>query len=223
MMFLFKFRLGALLSVSCIMLALQATGIDQELIGVARMGNIQKVQALIKKGADINAQDWGRVTVLMWAIICKHKDIVALLLNAGANIDAKDINGWTALMWAVLDGAEYITALLLKYGADVNAQGKDGDTALIDAVCVGYHTIVQLLLDHGADVAIKGKRGKTALDYAKAERKKEIEVMLIDSIRASASKKLSILKKAAIEKIMQQPGMPYMPKDVIEYTKSFVR
>jgi quinoprotein dehydrogenase-associated probable ABC transporter substrate-binding protein len=55
------------------------------------------VQALLAKGADVNARNTGGVTALMMAAANGHADMVGLLLHAGANVQAQTDRGDTAL------------------------------------------------------------------------------------------------------------------------------
>jgi ankyrin repeat protein len=58
---------------------------DQQLIDAAEKGDIKKVKALIKAGADVNAKDKEGGTALMYAKNEGHGDIVKILKAAGAN------------------------------------------------------------------------------------------------------------------------------------------
>ena len=57
-------------------------------------GHLDVVQALIAKGADVNAT----LTALMTASRLGRVDVVQVLLDRGADVNAKDNNGLTALM-----------------------------------------------------------------------------------------------------------------------------
>jgi ankyrin repeat protein len=54
------------------------------LVGAASTGDTEKVQALLAKGADVNAKDNKGRTALMGANKKGHKEIVQLLKKAGA-------------------------------------------------------------------------------------------------------------------------------------------
>ena len=64
--------------------------------------NTEIAKALIDKGADVNAEDKKRQTVLMIATAKGNIEIAKILIDKGADVNAKDINGATALMWAAL-------------------------------------------------------------------------------------------------------------------------
>ena len=69
-------------------------------------------QALIAKGADVNAVNSGGVTALMIAAADGHADMVELLLHAGANADARTARGDTARSIARAKGNSKVMQLL---------------------------------------------------------------------------------------------------------------
>jgi serine/threonine-protein phosphatase 6 regulatory ankyrin repeat subunit B len=106
-----------------------AGGINSDLIKAAYLGNTSKVEALLKKGADINAKSHSKWTVLMYAASRDNIDTVRLLLGKGADIEAKDRQGYTALMLAALSGHTRVVKALLNKGADAGVKAKNGYTA----------------------------------------------------------------------------------------------
>jgi quinoprotein dehydrogenase-associated probable ABC transporter substrate-binding protein len=69
-------------------------------------------QALIKKGADVNARNGGGVTALMMAAANGRADMVKLLVAAGADVKAQTERGDTALSIARGKGDEKVIKLL---------------------------------------------------------------------------------------------------------------
>jgi quinoprotein dehydrogenase-associated probable ABC transporter substrate-binding protein len=69
-------------------------------------------QALIQKGADVNARNSGGVTALMMAAANQRADMVELLMRAGANVQAQTERGDTALSIARSKGDEKVIRLL---------------------------------------------------------------------------------------------------------------
>ena len=73
------------------------------------------VQALLDKGAEVNAKTNNGVTALMSGLRAGHLDVVQALLAKGAEVDAKANDGVTALMLASVNGhLEVVQALLAK-------------------------------------------------------------------------------------------------------------
>jgi ankyrin repeat protein len=146
----------------------------------AHSGNVDLIEFLISKGADVNgtsAKENDKETVLIGAASRCHKDAVQDVLRYHPNIDAKDYNGNSALSRFLsscsqtpdLDG---IFELLVSAGANVNSKDNAGRTPLFDSCWNGH--AVALLAEAGADLNVKDDSGSTALmhcvnaDFAKA-------------------------------------------------------
>lgn len=130
-------------------------------------GHIGVVEALLSKGADIDAKEWKGWTALHRASIKGHTDVATALLAAGADVEAEDWNGWTPLHWASSRGSTSTVAALLANGADVNAKAKDGGTPLHRASDRHNANCVVSLLANGAKADTKNKEGDTPLKLAK--------------------------------------------------------
>jgi ankyrin repeat protein len=77
------------------------SGLDDALVEAATKGDLAAVQALLAKGANVNARDNHGKTPLMVAAFQGHVSVVKSLLAKGADINAKDsLDGSTALSWA---------------------------------------------------------------------------------------------------------------------------
>lgn len=70
------------------------------------------VEALLKKGADVNARNSGGVTALMIAAANGRAELVELLVRAGADVQAQSERGDTALTIARAKGNEKVIKLL---------------------------------------------------------------------------------------------------------------
>jgi len=104
-----SWRLGSILAVLLIFgWALTSYGQNngQGLINAAKEGNIAKVNvnALLVKGAEVNAKASDGYTALLWASENGHSEVVKALLAKGAEVNAKTNNGATALMAASQNG-----------------------------------------------------------------------------------------------------------------------
>ena len=92
--------------------------IDKALINTAGMtGLMDIIEFLVKKGANVNAQDEDGMTALIMAAIIDRSDIIQYLIDHGADVIFKNINGTTALGAAQHYGSTKVLDLLKKAGA----------------------------------------------------------------------------------------------------------
>ena len=70
------------------------------------------VELLLNFSADVNAQDEGGATALMWATLRNNIKLVRLLLDNFADIHVKNNDGQTAQDWARKYGSDDIFNLL---------------------------------------------------------------------------------------------------------------
>ncbi|XP_037098004.1 kinase D-interacting substrate of 220 kDa B isoform X2 [Syngnathus acus] len=136
------------------------------LMVAAEQGNLEIVQELIRRGANINFDDVDCWTALMSASKEGHIQIVGELLDNDANMEHRDMGGWTALMWAAYKGRTDVAELLLSKGANPNITGQYSVYPIIWAAGRGHAEIVHLLLQHGAKVNCSDKYGTTPLIWA---------------------------------------------------------
>jgi ankyrin repeat protein len=157
------------------------------LMWAAAHGNTAIAQALLAKGANVNARtSYGinsaltvsarkgdarvvRVLLEHGAEINRngealveaarrgHREVVQVLLAGGMDVNAKTYSGTTALIAAAHEGHAELVELLLARNAGMNAKGSFGRTALIEAASQGHTAIVRALLSRGANVHINEK------------------------------------------------------------------
>jgi len=65
---------------------------EDALIDASKKGDKEKVELLLKKGANVNAKD-STGDVLMFASENGHKEVVKLLIEKGANVNAINMVG----------------------------------------------------------------------------------------------------------------------------------
>ncbi|XP_077394664.1 kinase D-interacting substrate of 220 kDa B isoform X1 [Festucalex cinctus] len=136
------------------------------LMVAAEQGNLEIVQELIRRGANVNCDDVDCWTALMSASKEGHIQVVGELLDNDANMEHRDMGGWTALMWAAYKGRTDVAQLLLSKGANPNITGQYSVYPIIWAAGRGHAEIVHLLLQHGAKVNCSDKYGTTPLIWA---------------------------------------------------------
>ncbi len=140
------------------------------LIRAALHGDTGKVEALLRRGADVNAKNEEGTTALMaatWGTTGRgNVGIAKALIARGANVNAANVYGRTALMDVAGNGNVEFVSLLLSAGADVNIQTRNGGTALHEAAINGHIEIVRMLLTKGAKPNAANGLGQTALMLA---------------------------------------------------------
>ena len=89
-------------------------------------GQLDLVEKMIRKGADVNKTGW---TPLHYAASTGEVEVISLLLENHAYIDAESPNGTTPLMMAGMYGTVAAVKLLLEEGADPLLRNQQGLTA----------------------------------------------------------------------------------------------
>jgi L-ascorbate metabolism protein UlaG (beta-lactamase superfamily) len=116
----------------------------------AAAGSQRIVDALIEKGASLDATDKSGKSLLHNAAIGGLAGLAGRLLAREANIDAVDNRGKTALHYAVSKDRGDVIDILLGGGADPNRVDVDGRTPLHIADDAGRNDIAKLLRKGGA-------------------------------------------------------------------------
>lgn len=124
---------------------LRDEGGNTSLMSAALDGQTETVKALLRNGADVNAQNLEGRTALMFAVINLRTDTVKTLLQSGADVNVQAHCGCTPLTLAACSGDIGITRALLNRDADANKVCSPGKTALVVAMEHGYHAIGELL------------------------------------------------------------------------------
>ena len=113
-------------------------------------GNIEAVESLIEKGADINAKDHNKLTALHFACFGGHKDIVEKLIENKADVNV-ELSEESPLHLASLKNHHEIVKLLLEKGGDIEAKDKNGRTPLHYAMSANSTEAIDELLKSGAN------------------------------------------------------------------------
>lgn len=130
-------------------------------------GGFRGLELLVRKGANVNAQNCWGVTPLLYSI----KDDTSLepikfLLENGADPTVSADAGETPLHAAAWNQNDSICEILLRYSSvDVNAKDKEGETPL-HAACKWTNTpegLIKLLLDHKADPNVQDGESQAPL------------------------------------------------------------
>ena len=102
--------------------------LDSTLRIAAGNGELEQMEELLKKGADVNAQDCDGLTPLHRAIENDNLESVKLLIRKGADVNTEDYNGRTPLYWTSLKQNIKIISALIEGGANVNVEDNNDRT-----------------------------------------------------------------------------------------------
>ncbi|WP_083232879.1 ankyrin repeat domain-containing protein [Endozoicomonas atrinae] len=159
---------------------------ESHLHNSAQNGHLEAIDALIARGADVNARTKDGRTPLHNAAQNGHLEAIDALIARGADVNARTKDGRTPLHFAAQNGhLEAIDALIAR-GADVNARTKKGDTALKSASDNKKINIpmIKCFANAGFDVkAPCNHLGSTMLAYA-AE---ACDWVFVDELKAKGS------------------------------------
>lgn len=152
------------------------------LADAAASGDPARVRALVRDGADPNAQGDRGVTPLEWALLRKDLRGMQALLDAGADPAHAGVGGATALhMAAMADDTSYLR-LLLDRGADPNApHGVTQAPPLAAALMNPKDDAFELLLAHHADPNRADRLGNTPLHVAAKVHKTRCVLRLLNA------------------------------------------
>ena len=110
-------------------------------------GNSNLVKYLVTRGADPNELDDDRISVLQWATLNNHVEVLDLLLAGGAKVNHVDNYGMTPLLYAasVYYGDTEIMRKLVAAGADLSVKNKQGQSPVELARSYGHQSMADLL------------------------------------------------------------------------------
>ena len=190
--------------IALLLQGIYANGYDKALIEAAEMGDLNKVQSLVAKGANVNARDEYGFTVLMNAVKISRK--------ARQYLESKGIKPYKDIyydMWKYYDmtdgtreyciknflvpladishfGHLEVVKYLISKGADIHAKVDnkinsyhEGEATLMIAASSGQLEIVKYLIAQGANVNNQGKYYATALKSAASAGQLEVVKYLI--------------------------------------------
>ncbi|XP_072286738.1 histone-lysine N-methyltransferase EHMT1 isoform X3 [Pyxicephalus adspersus] len=131
----------------------------------SKKGHYDAVKYLLNnENMDVNCQDDGGWTPMIWATEYKHLELVKLLLSCGADINIRDNEENICLHWAAFAGSVEIAKILLDSKCDLRAVNIHGDSPLHIAARENRYECVTLFLANGAEVILRNKEGETPLE-----------------------------------------------------------
>ena len=118
-------------------------------ICASRYGHVEIIKTLIRKGVDVNFNDYYVRSALMEASENGNTEVVKLLTETkGIDVNLKAWNGSSALIYASQYGHTEVVKLLTEAkGINVNTKDLDGYSALMYASRYGHTEVVKLLTE----------------------------------------------------------------------------
>jgi len=158
--------------------------LDSKLIAAARSRDVEEARRLVRRGADVNAQDEGQESAFLLATSEGPLAMLELTLRHGARVNAKDSFDGTGMIRAADRGHADVVGRLVRAGTELDHVNNLGWTALHEAVILGdgserYVDTVRVLVAAGADTTVPTVRdGLTAREHARAAGHREIAQLL---------------------------------------------
>jgi beta-lactamase regulating signal transducer with metallopeptidase domain len=125
---------------------------DAQLLRAVLDGDVQRAEAAIRAGADVNVRSRRAMTALTIAARTEDMRILDLLLDHGADVHLTSPGEGNALVAAGRRGHVRAVTTLVEHGATVNAIVPEYGTPLVASVRTGHFDVVMYLVAHGADV-----------------------------------------------------------------------
>ena len=150
------------------------------LVQAACAGDIPKIDALVKQGANVNATGYRDMSVLAWTMACRsHRGAERLLeLGANPNFKMKGVADISPMWLAAYVSDPRWLPMMLAHGGDPNIRS-GYQTALMLAIEHDRTQNIHLLLEHGADVNEHDSGGNSAATDAAALAKFDAVEMLL--------------------------------------------
>ncbi|KAM9340007.1 histone-lysine N-methyltransferase EHMT2 [Symphorus nematophorus] len=176
----------------------------------AKLGNLEIVNMLLETGqVDVNAQDSGGWTPIIWAAEHKHVAVIKALLNRGADVTINDKSHLSlqelnvCLHWAAYAGNVDIAELVLNSGCSLSSVNMHGDTPLHIAAREGYLECVTLFLSRGADIDIMNREGDTPLTLARPDTPVWVALQINRKLRRGITNRMLRTEKIICSDIAQ--------------------
>ena len=155
---------------------------DSALLVACRRGDLDIIQTLIQRGANIHHTNAKGSTPLIASSMKGHLNVCQLLVSLGVDVDHCTNSDDSALSLAIWKNHTAVCTFLIQVGADIHHIDQFGDSALIDAAKHGNVTVMSALLARGTlNVNHVNKKGDSALIRAAQKGSADAVALLIAS------------------------------------------
>ncbi|KAJ8285347.1 hypothetical protein GJAV_G00025790 [Gymnothorax javanicus] len=150
------------------------------LLIAAGCGNVQIIEVLMRKGAEIQAHDKSGANAIYYAARHGHVGTLKFLHEKECPLDIQDKSGETALHVAARYGNVDVVQYLCSVHADPDVADREQETPLHCAAWHGYSTVARALCEAGCSVNVKNREGESPLLTASARGFRDIVECLLE-------------------------------------------
>ncbi|CAB1414212.1 unnamed protein product, partial [Pleuronectes platessa] len=150
------------------------------LLIAAGCGNIQIIEVLMRKGAEIQAHDKSGANAIYYAARHGHVETLRFLHEKKCPLDVQDKSGETALHVAARYGNVDVVNYLCSIRANPDLSDREQETPLHCAAWHGYSTVARALCQSGCHVDAKNREGESPLLTASARGFADIVECLVE-------------------------------------------
>ncbi|CAM4539311.1 unnamed protein product [Leuciscus chuanchicus] len=150
------------------------------LLIAAGCGNVQIIDVLMKKGAEIQALDKTGANAIYYAARHGHVGTLRFLHEKKCPLDIQDKSGETALHVAARYGNVDVVQYLCSIHANPDLLDREQETPLHCAAWHGYSAVTRALCEAGCDVNARNREGESPLLTASARGFKDIVECLLE-------------------------------------------
>ncbi|MBQ8750945.1 MAG: ankyrin repeat domain-containing protein [Alphaproteobacteria bacterium] len=176
-------KLEYILALKCDVNAVDGRTGETALMIMAKAGNIEMVDYLLKKGANVNFKFVGRGGVnlqgdsaLIYAVRYGHIEVAKKLIENGGNVNDKNLAGQSVLGVACYNNREDMVDLLISNGADVNYYNRVvGRNILMIACEKASYGVVEKIINAKAKLNKTNDFGLSALWFAVSRENKDAD------------------------------------------------
>ncbi|KAB5528560.1 hypothetical protein PHYPO_G00141630 [Pangasianodon hypophthalmus] len=150
------------------------------LLIAAGCGNIQIIDVLIRKGAEIQTLDKSGANAIYYAARHGHVETLKFLHEKKCPLDIQDKSGETALHVASRYGNMDVVQYLCSIHANPDLTDREQETPLHCAAWHGYSAVARALCQAGCDVNARNREGESPLLTASARGFRDIVECLLE-------------------------------------------
>jgi quinoprotein dehydrogenase-associated probable ABC transporter substrate-binding protein len=164
--------------------------VNDEFDDAVLASDMQRVQFLVGKGADVNKPNEQGDAPLNIAALQNNPDLVKFFLDHHANVNVRGSDSMTPLLEALTQDDVGTLKLLAAHGADLESRTSDGAVPLAFAIAENKMQAALALIDAGANVNAKSTKlgltplmvaaGEQSIEYSMEAGRHEVENLSLD-------------------------------------------